>query len=119
MVGGFAALIDVRKLLVYELAHDRNEWGEVIPPRVLSKPPTAELRPGQRDEDPLPPYQVLDPIMCAYVEEDLSIDDIVERGYDRITARQVIAMIEHTDRVSRGRAAGPRRCQTANGSGRT
>ncbi len=118
MVGGFAPLIDVHKLLVYELAHHRNERGEVIPPSVLSKPPTAELRPGQRDEDTLPPYEVLDPIMCAYVEEDLSVDDIVERGYDRFTVRHVIAMIDHTEYKRRQAALGVRMSQRAFGKDR-
>ncbi len=118
MVGGFAPLIDVHKLLVYELARHRNGRGDVIPASVLSKPPTAELRPGQRDEDTLPPYEVLDPIMCAYVEEDLSIDDIAERGYEPGTVRRVIDMIDHTEYKRRQAALGVRITQRAFGKDR-
>ncbi|MFN2556444.1 MAG: NAD+ synthase [Nitriliruptorales bacterium] len=118
MVGGFAPLIDVHKLLVYDLARQRNERGEVIPQSVLTRPPTAELRPGQRDEDTLPPYEVLDPIMCAYVEDDLSIDDIVARGHERHTVRQVVAMIDHTEYKRRQAALGVRITERAFGKDR-
>ncbi|MDP8961396.1 MAG: NAD+ synthase [Actinomycetota bacterium] len=118
MVGGFAPLVDVHKLLVYDLARHRNERGEVIPESVLTKPPTAELRPGQRDEDALPPYEVLDPIMCSYVEDDLGVDAIVERGYDRDTVRQVVGMIDHVEYKRRQAALGVRITQRAFGRDR-
>ena len=84
MAGGFAVLKDVPKTLVYRLCHYRNALAgkELIPRAVLEKEPSAELRPDQRDTDSLPPYEVLDPILEAYVEEDHSVESIVALGYD-------------------------------------
>src|SRR5918999_4132652 len=81
-VGGFAVIKDVLKLRVYELCRYINDRAgrEVIPEGVLTKPPSAELRPDQRDDQSLPPYEVLDPIVEAYVEDDLSRSQLVERG---------------------------------------
>jgi NAD+ synthase (glutamine-hydrolysing) len=99
MAGGFAVLKDVPKTMVYGLARFRNELGPspVIPKRILDRPPTAELRPNQQDEDSLPPYAVLDPILQAYVEEDRSIDEIVEAGFDRATVLRVIRMVDSSE----------------------
>ncbi|MGH3441636.1 MAG: NAD+ synthase [Nitriliruptorales bacterium] len=97
MAGGFAVLIDVNKQLVYALARRRNERGAAIPERVLTKAPSAELRPDQRDEDSLGPYEVLDPILCAYVEEDTPIDEIVALGYDLDTVRRVVRMVDRAE----------------------
>ncbi len=85
MAGGFAPIKDVPKTLVYELANWRNaqEGTAPIPERTITKPPSAELRPDQKDTDSLPPYDVLDPVIEAYVEEDLGIDAMVERGIER------------------------------------
>lgn len=95
MAGGFAPLKDVPKMLVYELARWRNGQSDPpIPDRVLEKPPSAELRPDQRDTDSLPPYEELDPIVEAWVEEDRSLDEIVEMGADPEVARRVVAMID-------------------------
>jgi len=97
--GGFAVIKDVPKTLVYQLARYRNEragW-EVIPRRVLEKPPSAELRPNQRDTDSLPPYEVLDPILRAYVEERWGIADIVRSGFDQETVRRVARMVDHSE----------------------
>jgi NAD+ synthase (glutamine-hydrolysing) len=96
MAGGFAVLKDVPKLLVYELARWRNQVaaGPVIPERVLSRPPTAELRPNQKDSDSLPPYDVLDPILQAYVEEDRSLADIVALGFDEELVRNVSRLVD-------------------------
>ena len=82
MAGGFAVIKDVPKTMVYDLARLRNLRGTtpVIPKRTLDRPPTAELRPNQKDEDSLPPYEILDPILQAYVEEDRSLEEIVEAG---------------------------------------
>ena len=80
MVGGFAPIKDVYKTRVYDLARWRNCDGEVIPVASIDKPPSAELRAGQLDTDSLPPYEVLDPMLRAYVEDDLSVDEIVARG---------------------------------------
>ncbi len=92
MAGGFAVIKDVPKTMVYGLARFRNARGPspVIPTRILDRPPTAELRPNQKDEDSLPPYTVLDPILRAYVEEDRSLDDIVEAGFDRAMVARVV-----------------------------
>ena len=81
MAGGLAPLKDVPKMLVYRLARYRNTLSQVIPERVIVRPPTAELAPKQVDEDSLPPYSVLDPILALYVEQDKSIDDIVAAGF--------------------------------------
>ncbi len=99
MAGGFAVLKDVPKTLVYELAHYRNrcDGGPVIPQSVIDKPPTAELRPGQLDLDSLPPYEVLDPILLAYVEEDRSLEEIVAQGFDEATVRRVMIMVDRNE----------------------
>jgi NAD+ synthase (glutamine-hydrolysing) len=97
MAGGFAVIKDVPKGLVYDLARYRNGLGEVIPHRVLEKPPSAELRPDQRDEDALGPYAVLDPILHAYVEEDRDVDEIVALGFDEETVRRVIRMVDRAE----------------------
>jgi NAD+ synthase (glutamine-hydrolysing) len=97
MAGGFAVLKDVPKTLVYELARWRNARGQVIPERTLTREPSAELRPGQRDVDTLPPYDVLDPILQLYVEEDRSPREIISRGFDPDTVRRVVAMVERAE----------------------
>jgi len=99
MAGGFAVIKDVPKTMVYGLARLRNLRGTtpVIPKRTLDRPPTAELRPNQKDEDSLPPYEILDPILQAYVEEDRSLEEIVEAGYDRATVARVIAMVDGSE----------------------
>lgn len=99
MAGGFAVIKDVPKTMVYELSHLRNLSGPepVIPKRVLERPPTAELRPDQKDEDSLPPYSVLDPILKAYVEEDRALEDIVAMGFDRGTVARVMVMVDRSE----------------------
>jgi NAD+ synthase (glutamine-hydrolysing) len=99
MAGGFAVIKDVPKTMVYELARWRNrrDRAEVIPKRIFDRAPTAELRPNQKDEDTLPPYAVLDPILKAYVEEDRAPDEIVELGFDRDTVARVIAMVDRSE----------------------
>lgn len=99
MAGGFAVLKDVPKTLLYRLAEYRNRKGPgiVIPRSVLSKPPSAELRPNQLDTDSLPPYSVLDPILQAYVEEDKSVEEIVALGFDHATVQQVVRMVERSE----------------------
>jgi NAD+ synthase (glutamine-hydrolysing) len=93
--GGFAVLKDVYKTDVYQLAQHRNRLGgsPVIPDYTLSRPPSAELRPGQTDQDSLPPYDVLDPILRYYLEEDRPIADIVALGFDDKTVRRVVEMV--------------------------
>lgn len=99
MAGGFAVIKDVPKTMVYDLARLRNLSGTtpVIPKRTLDRPPTAELRPNQKDEDSLPPYEILDPILQAYVEEDRSLEEIVEAGYDRATVARVMTMVDGSE----------------------
>ena len=97
MVGGFAPLKDVFKTRVQELAAWRNAAGAVIPEATLAKPPSAELRQGQVDEDTLPPYVVLDSILAAYVEQDRSVDEIVETGHDRGVVERVCRMVDASE----------------------
>lgn len=97
MAGGFAPIKDCSKLLVYRLARYRNTRSPVIPERVLTRPPTAELREGQADTDSLPPYEVLDPILEAFIEEDLSVDEIAARGFERATVGRVLAMVKRCE----------------------
>jgi len=106
MAGGFAVLKDVPKTLVYQLVRHRNSRSgtgggrsaaPVIPQRTIDRPPTAELRPGQTDQESLPPYDVLDRILQAYVEEDQSLEEIVTGGADPETVRRVIAMVTQSE----------------------
>jgi len=94
MVGGYAVIKDVPKTLVYELCRERNRRGAVIPESVLTKPPSAELRPGQRDDQSLPPYELLDPILEAYVEDDLTASELVQAGSDPELVRRVVQLVE-------------------------
>ena len=99
MAGGFAVIKDVPKMLVYELARHRSSLGPtpVIPQTVLEKAPSAELRPNQKDEDSLPPYSVLDPILKAYVEEDRSFDEIVAAGFDEAVVKRVVTLVDRSE----------------------
>jgi NAD+ synthase (glutamine-hydrolysing) len=99
MVGGFAVIKDVPKTLVYRLSRYRNAQGPlpVIPPRVIEKEPSAELRPDQRDSDTLPPYDVLDPILEAYVEDDHSVEEIVAMGFDEALVKRVVTMVNRNE----------------------
>jgi NAD+ synthase (glutamine-hydrolysing) len=109
MAGGFAPIKDVPKTLVYELARWRNTRDDREPPiprRVLDKPPSAELRPDQRDTDSLPPYEELDPIIEAYVEDDRGPEEIVSAGADRATVERIVAMIDRAEYKRRQAAPG-------------
>jgi NAD+ synthase (glutamine-hydrolysing) len=97
MAGGFAPIKDCSKLLVYRLAKYRNSQSPVIPQRVIERPPSAELRPEQKDSDSLPPYEVLDPILEAFIEEDLSVDEISARGFDRATVGRVLDLVKRNE----------------------
>jgi NAD+ synthase (glutamine-hydrolysing) len=94
MAGGFAPIKDCSKSLVYQLARYRNTISEVIPERIIARPPSAELRPHQKDSDSLPDYAILDPILEAFIEEDLSVNEIVERGFDREVVIRVLEMVK-------------------------
>lgn len=106
MVGGFAVLKDVFKTRVYELAEWRNRRSPAIPPTIISKPPSAELRPGQLDSDSLPPYDVLDGILRRYVEDDESAADIVAAGFDPDTVRRVAFLVDRNEYKRRQAAPG-------------
>jgi NAD+ synthase (glutamine-hydrolysing) len=97
MAGGFAPLKDCTKTLVYQLARYRNTLSPAIPERVLTRPPTAELRYDQKDSDSLPEYPVLDPILEAFIERDLSVDQIAELGFDRATVGRVLEMVKRAE----------------------
>jgi NAD+ synthase (glutamine-hydrolysing) len=108
MAGGFIPLKDVPKTLVIELAEYRNHLTgkEAIPVAVLTKAPSAELRPNQKDVDSLPPYEVLDPILKAYVEDDATIDQIIEMGYDRAMVVKVARLVDMSEYKRRQSAPG-------------
>jgi NAD+ synthase (glutamine-hydrolysing) len=97
MAGGFAPLKDVPKLLVYQLSEYRNSISPVIPQRVIDRPPSAELAPDQKDEDSLPPYSVLDPILERYVELDQSVEDIIAEGYPEADVRRVARLVDRNE----------------------
>jgi NAD+ synthase (glutamine-hydrolysing) len=97
MCGGFAPLKDVLKTMVYQLAHYRNQNAEVIPNRVLTKPPSAELAPNQKDQDSLPDYAILDSIITAFVEQKSSLEDIVSLGYDKALVQRIIKLIQRNE----------------------
>ncbi|MDO8331467.1 MAG: NAD+ synthase [Fluviicoccus sp.] len=110
MAGGFDVLKDVPKTLVFRLAEYRNarDGQEVIPQRVIDRPPSAELAPDQKDEDSLPPYPVLDAILESYIEQDLSAEAIIADGFDRETVYRVIRMVDFNEYKRRQAAIGPR-----------
>ncbi len=97
MAGGFAPIKDCSKLLVYRLCAWRNVQSRVIPARVIQRPPSAELRYEQKDTDSLPPYEVLDPILEAFIEDDLSVDQIAARGFDRKTVGRILDMVKRNE----------------------
>jgi NAD+ synthase (glutamine-hydrolysing) len=108
--GGYAVIKDVSKLRVYELCRHRNTSAgrEVIPESVLIKPPSAELRPDQRDDQSLPPYEVLDPILALYIEQDLAAEDIVALGHDPAIVDRVIRLVDLAEYKRRQSPPGPR-----------
>ena len=118
MCGGFAPIKDVCKTLVYKLCRYRNSVSEVIPERVLTRPPTAELREDQCDQDSLPEYDVLDRILELSVEQDKPIDEIVAQGIDRETVLQVISMVQRNEHKRRQSAPGIRITRRAFGRDR-
>ena len=97
MAGGFAPIKDCTKTMVKKLAKYRNTISEVIPNRVIEREPSAELRENQHDSDSLPPYDVLDPILEAFIEEDLSVEEIVERGFERETVTSILEMVKRNE----------------------
>jgi NAD+ synthase (glutamine-hydrolysing) len=118
MAGGFAPLKDVPKILVYRLADYRNSLGAVIPQRIIARPPSAELAPDQKDEDSLPPYAVLDPILQMYIEQNWRIEDIVAASFDEATVRRVVRMVDRNEYKRRQAPPGVRITKRAFGRDR-
>jgi NAD+ synthase (glutamine-hydrolysing) len=113
-VGGFAPIKDVEKTLVWELARWRNVWaqnrGEVppIPENSISKPPSAELRPDQTDQDSLPEYELLDAILDGYVEKRMSSDELIAKGFDPAVVERIVSLVDRAEWKRRQGAIGPK-----------
>jgi NAD+ synthase (glutamine-hydrolysing) len=113
-VGGYAPIKDVPKTMVWELARWRNAWaeerGEVppIPEGTISKPPSAELRPGQLDTDSLPPYDLLDAVLDAYVERDLGTAEVIAEGFDAALVERVVTLVDKAEYKRRQYPPGPK-----------
>ena len=118
MAGGFAALKDVAKTLVWRLSRYRNTISPVIPERIITRPPSAELRPDQTDQDSLPPYEVLDAIMARYMELDMAPRDIIADGYAEADVRRVVRLIDRSEYKRRQAAPGVRITQRGFGRDR-
>jgi NAD+ synthase (glutamine-hydrolysing) len=120
MAGGFAVIKDVSKTTVFELAAARNAWAgyDLIPQSVIDKPPSAELRPDQKDSDSLPPYDELDPIVEAYVERDNTADELIEMGYEAALVRRITRMIDVAEWKRRQAPVGVRVTRKAFGKDR-
>jgi NAD+ synthase (glutamine-hydrolysing) len=122
--GGFAVIKDVPKTLVYELCRYRNELArtdgdpEPIPESVLDKPPSAELRADQRDDQSLPPYEVLDPLLELYVEDDATAEEIIALGYDRALVTRITRLVDRSEYKRRQTPPGVRISKKAFGRDR-
>ena len=118
MAGGYAPIKDLPKTMVYALSRYRNSIAPVIPQRVLERPPSAELKPDQKDQDSLPPYDILDPILEMYVEQDKSAEEIVAAGYDAETVLRVIVLVNRNEYKRRQAPPGVRVTRRAFGRDR-
>ena len=118
MCGGLAVISDLPKVKVFELARHMNRDGEIIPINTIEKPPSAELRPEQKDEDSLPPYDVLDGILKAYVEEGKSADDIVALGYEPDIVKDIVRKVDLNEYKRKQAPPGLRVSVKGFGSGR-
>jgi len=118
MAGGFSLLKDVPKTLVYKLAHYRNSISKIIPERIITRAPSAELRANQTDQDSLPAYEILDAIMQAYIEEDMSREDIVALGYSSKDVQRVTQLIDRNEYKRRQAPVGVRITQKGFGKDR-
>jgi NAD+ synthase (glutamine-hydrolysing) len=118
MAGGLAVISDVPKTMIYELARWMNRHGEIIPKSTIEKPPSAELKPNQKDQDTLPPYEILDQILQLYVEENLSARDIIARGFDEKTVRWVQRRVDLNEYKREQAAPGLKVTSRAFGMGR-
>lgn len=108
MAGGFAVIKDIPKMMVYRLCEWRNAHAEIIPKRILTRAPSAELRPNQTDQDSLPPYEILDAIVQAYVEKNDSVDEIIAQGYSETDVLRVVRLIKINEHKRRQSAIGVR-----------
>jgi NAD+ synthase (glutamine-hydrolysing) len=106
MVGSYSVLKDVFKGLVYELARWRNKQGETIPQNTIDKPPSAELRPNQKDSDSLPPYEILDAVLERYIEDDMGVAEIVADGFEAETVVAIARMVDRNEYKRRQAAPG-------------
>ncbi len=118
MAGGLSVINDVPKTLVYEIAKFINHEKEIIPRNVLVKPPSAELRPNQTDQDSLPPYEILDPILKMYIEEEKSAEEIISAGFDAETVKKVIVTVDKNEYKRKQASIGLKVTSRAFGSGR-
>ena len=118
--GGLAVIKDVPKLLVYELCHWRNHTAgtDLIPEQILTKAPSAELRPDQRDDQSLPPYEVLDPLIEAYVDGDRTVEELVDAGHDGAMVRRIARLVDLAEYKRRQSPPGIRISQKAFGRDR-
>ncbi len=120
MAGGLAPIADLPKMMVYNLAEYINKinHSEIIPEKIITKPPSAELRPDQKDEDSLPPYHILDPILYHYIEENFSATEIIARGYHEDLVKKVIRLVDKSEFKRRQAATGLRITTSSFGAGR-
>jgi NAD+ synthase (glutamine-hydrolysing) len=118
MAGGYAPIKDVPKLLVYRLANYRNSLGRVIPQRVIDRPPSAELAPDQVDADSLPPYEILDPILERYIEQDQAVEEIIAAGFDAATVKRIADLVDRNEYKRRQAPPGVRITRRAFGRDR-
>ena len=118
MAGGFAPLKDIPKMMVFELARWKNEKQQIIPQRVIDRPPSAELREDQKDDDSLPPYEILDPILERYIELDQSPAEIIESGFDTDIVKQIVSLVDRNEYKRRQAAPGVRISKRAFGRDR-
>jgi NAD+ synthase (glutamine-hydrolysing) len=118
MCGGLAVISDIPKTMVYDLARYINRRKEIIPKSTIEKPPSAELRPNQKDQDSLPPYDILDGILKAYVEESKDVNDIVALGYDESLVRDIIKKVDKNEYKRKQAAPGLKVTTKAFGTGR-
>ena len=118
MAGGFAPLKDVSKSMVYKLSNWRNQQSNIIPQRIIDRLPSAELRENQLDQDSLPPYDILDPILELYIEQDKSPEEIISAGYDRDVVKKMVMLVDRNEYKRRQSAPGVRITERAFGRDR-
>jgi NAD+ synthase (glutamine-hydrolysing) len=118
MCGGLAVISDVPKTMVYDLARHINCRKEIIPESTIEKPPSAELRPNQKDQDTLPPYNILDGVLKAYIEESKDVDEIMNLGYDGVLVRDIIKKVDRNEYKRKQAAPGIKVTTKAFGTGR-